>query len=115
MVGVTGTALLTGKGDEHLVMAVRTADAGETFLQIAAREKGGHAAVDHRSPEAVLGLKLLVVDMVEGTVIDKHPDTPWAARAEKEMGSGFGIHLYPHYRRIPTGTGTSPLISVSKL
>jgi len=49
------------------------------------------------------------------TVIDKHPDTPWAARAEKEMESGFGIHLYPYYRRIPTGTGTSPLIPVPKL
>ncbi|MCH2118116.1 MAG: VWA domain-containing protein [Pirellulales bacterium] len=49
------------------------------------------------------------------TVIDKHPDTPWAARAEKEMESGFGVHLYPYYRRIPTGTGTSPLIPVPKL
>ena len=96
-------------------MAVGAANPRKTFLQIAAFEKGGHATCDHRSPEAVLGLKLLVVDLVEGTVIDKHPDTPWAARAEKEMGSGFGIHLYPYYRRIPTGTGTSPLIPVSKL
>ena len=64
--GGTGTALLAGKGDEHLVMAVRAADAGETLLQIAALEKGGHATRDHRSPEAVLGLKLLVVPLAEG-------------------------------------------------
>jgi len=48
------------------MVAVGAADAGKTFLQIAALEKGGHAAVDHRSPEAVLGLKLLVVDLAEG-------------------------------------------------
>ena len=57
--GGTGTALLAGKGDEHLVMAVGATNPRKTFLQIAALEKGGHATLDHRSPEAVLGLKLL--------------------------------------------------------
>jgi hypothetical protein len=56
-------------------MAVRAADARETFLQIAALEKGGHAAVDHRPPEAVLGLKLLVVGLLEGVkmLVDQAP------------------------------------------
>ncbi|MCH2128200.1 MAG: VWA domain-containing protein [Pirellulaceae bacterium] len=49
-------------------------------------------------------------------VIDKHPGTPWAARAEKEMSSGFGVELTPYYRRVPTsGGGNSPLIPVPKL
>ena len=28
-------------------------------------------------------------------VVANHPDTPWAARAEKEMSSGFGVELQP--------------------
>lgn len=50
------------------------------------------------------------------SVIEKHPGTPWAARAEKEMTSGFGVHLVPYYRRDPgTGSGNQPLIPVPKL
>ncbi len=50
-------------------MAVRAADAGETFLQIAALEKGGHAALDDRPPEAVLSLKTLIVDLLKYLVM----------------------------------------------
>jgi len=39
------------------------------FLQIAAFEKGGHATRDHRWPEAVPGLKLLIVDLAEAVKI----------------------------------------------
>ena len=46
-------------------MAVGAANPRKTFLQIAAFEKGSHSARDHRSPEAVLGLKLRVVDLSE--------------------------------------------------
>ena len=55
--GGAGAALLAGKGDEHLVVAVRAADAGEALVQIAAVEKGRHGALDDRPPEAVLGLE----------------------------------------------------------
>ena len=70
--GGTRTALLAGKGDEHLVLAVGAADPSKTFLQIAALEKGRHAALDDRSPEAVLGLKPLVVDLAEGVKMLVH-------------------------------------------
>ena len=43
-----------------------TANSGEAFLQIAALEKGGHRLLDDRSPETVLGLITLVVDLLEG-------------------------------------------------
>ena len=59
-------ALLAGEGDEHLMAAVRAADAGEALVQIAALEKGRHGALDDRPPEAVLGLESLVVDLLEG-------------------------------------------------
>ena len=61
-----GAALLAGKGHEHLVLAVRAADAGEALVQVATVEKGRHGALDDRPPEAVLGLKPLVVDLLEG-------------------------------------------------
>ena len=48
-------------------------------------------------------------------VVANHPDTPWAARAEKELSSGFGVELHPYYRRRPTGGGNQPLIPVPKL
>jgi hypothetical protein len=48
------------------VLAVRAADAGEALVQIAALEKGPHGALDDRAPEAVLGRKPLVVDLLEG-------------------------------------------------
>ena len=64
--GGAGAALLAGKGHEHLVVAVRAADAGEALVQVAALEKGRHGALDDRPPEAVLGRKPLVVDLLEG-------------------------------------------------
>lgn len=30
-------------------------------------------------------------------VIDKHPGTPWAARAQRELRRGFGVELHPDY------------------
>ena len=63
--GGTGTALLAGKGHEHLVVAVGAANPRKAFFQIATFEKGSHAPIDHRSPEAVLGLKSLVIDLAE--------------------------------------------------
>ena len=42
--GGAGAALLAGKGDEHLVVAVGAADAGEALVQVAALEKGRHAS-----------------------------------------------------------------------
>lgn len=50
-----------------------------------------------------------------GEVIEKHPDSPWAARAEKELAGGLGVELQSYYRRVPTGGGNSPLIPVPKL
>ena len=50
-----------------------------------------------------------------GEVIEKHPGSPWAARAEKELAGGLGVELHPYYRRVPTGGGNSPLIPVPKL
>lgn len=58
--------LLAGKGHEHLVGAIRAADAGEALVQVAAPEKGVHRAFDDRAPEAILGRKPLVIDLLEG-------------------------------------------------
>jgi len=46
----TRAALLAGEGDEHLMLAVRTPNSGEAFLQIAALEKGRHRLFDDRPP-----------------------------------------------------------------
>ena len=62
----TRAALLAGEGDEHLMLAVRTPNSGEAFLQIAALEKGRHRLFDDRPPVAILGLIALVVDLLEG-------------------------------------------------
>ncbi len=61
-----GATLLAGERDEHLVLAVGAANSGESFLQIAALEKGRHRLRDDRPPETVLGLITLVVDLLEG-------------------------------------------------
>ena len=58
--------LLVGKGRQHLVVAVGETNPRKAFFQIATFEKGSHATRDHRSPEAVLGLKALVVDLPKG-------------------------------------------------
>ena len=41
-------------------------------------------------------------------VIENHPETPWAGRAEKEMSSGFGIELFPYYQRRPAPGPSRP-------
>jgi hypothetical protein len=64
--GGAGGALFARIGNEHLVLAVGTADAGEALVQITALEKGRHGALDDRPPEAVLGLKTFVVESLEG-------------------------------------------------
>ena len=47
-------------------------------------------------------------------VIDEHPGTPWAARAQWELRRGFGVHLVPHYRA-PYRNYTGPPIPIPKL
>jgi len=51
-------ALLAGEGDKHLVLAVRAADSGEPFLQIAALQEGRYSVRHNRQPIDVLGLGL---------------------------------------------------------
>jgi hypothetical protein len=60
-----GATLLAREGHEHLVAAVRAADAGEALVQIAALEKGRHGALDDRPPVAVLGRKAIVVNLLQ--------------------------------------------------
>jgi len=47
-------------------------------------------------------------------VIDEHPGTPWAARAQWELRRGFGVHLVPHYRA-PYRDYNGPPIPIPKL
>lgn len=47
-------------------------------------------------------------------VIDEHPGTPWAARAEWELRRGFGVYLTPHYRA-PYRSYGGPAIPIPKL
>ena len=49
----TRTALLTGEGDEHLMLAVGAANSSKPFLQIAALEKGCHRLLDDGPPKRV--------------------------------------------------------------
>jgi hypothetical protein len=48
------------------------------------------------------------------TVIQNHPSTPWAARAEFELRRGFGVELIPDYDG-PHPTPSGQLIPVPKL
>ena len=48
------------------MVAVGAANTSKSFFEIAALEKGSHRAVDDGSPEAVLVLIALVVDLPEG-------------------------------------------------
>ena len=70
-----GAALFTRVGDEHLVVAVWATNSGKTFLQISALEKGCNRPLDDRTPVAVLGLKSLVVDLLESVkmLVDQAP------------------------------------------
>jgi len=67
LLGATGAdaALLAGKGDEELVMAVGAAGAGEAVLEVAAFEKGSDGLVDDRPPEAELAGVSMWVDGTE--------------------------------------------------
>ncbi len=47
-------------------------------------------------------------------VIDEHPGTPWAARAEWELRRGFGVYLTPQYRA-PYRSYNGPAIPIPKL
>ena len=67
----TGTqaALAAGEGDEHLVAAVRTADAREAEVQVAAAEEfAGHRA-DDRPPWAVAVRIAVVIGAFELRVV----------------------------------------------
>jgi hypothetical protein len=63
------------------LFAVWAANSSKTFLQLPTLEKGCHRALDHRSPEAVLDLKPLIVDMLE-KVIMLVDQTPQAGKNE---------------------------------
>ena len=63
--GGTGTPLLAGEGDEHLVVAIWAANPCESLLQIPTFEKGCDTEGDDRSPESVLRLITLVIDLAE--------------------------------------------------
>jgi len=82
-----GAALLAGESHEHLVLAVRAADSGEALVQVAALQKGGHAALDDRPPETVLGSITLVVDLRKGgeMAVQQTPQLRrvWIARTVK--------------------------------
>jgi hypothetical protein len=47
-------------------------------------------------------------------VIENHPGTPWAARAQWELSRGFGVELVPEYRG-PGRPYTGPVIPIPKL
>ena len=96
--GGTRTALLAGIGDKYLMAAVGTANTSKTFFQITALEKGSHGAVDDRSPEAVLGLKPLIIDLPEGVkmLIDQSPQV-----------GGMGIAWAVQWQRL--AAMTSPI------
>ncbi len=69
--GGARTALLAGVGDKHLVLAVWAANAGKALFEIATLQKCLHRAFNDRPRPAcgcpaVLGLKTLVVDPLEG-------------------------------------------------
>ncbi len=50
----TKAALLTGEGDEHLVAAVGTTNAGKAVVQVAAAKESARHVADNRSPRTVL-------------------------------------------------------------
>jgi hypothetical protein len=60
---------------DQRVLAIRATNAGEALVQIPTLVKGGHRALDDGPPESVLGLKPLVVDLLEGLkmLVDQAP------------------------------------------
>ena len=71
------------------MLAVRAADTREALMQVAALEKGVDGALDDRPPEAVLGLKLLVIDLLEGLEMPVHQAPQVGSlRIARAVGSG---------------------------
>jgi hypothetical protein len=68
----TDAALLAGEGDEKLVPAVRTTDAGKAVLKVAALEELVDGLVDDRPPETELAGIAVGVDGVK--VVEVFPD-----------------------------------------
>jgi hypothetical protein len=48
-------------------------------------------------------------------IMDEHAGTPWAARAKHELARGFGVELFPYYRRPLPNIPPGKLIPVPKL
>ncbi len=67
--GWTGTALLAGEGNKHLMFTVGAENSGKAFLQIATLEKGCHRLLDDWPPIAILGLKAFIVDLLKGVKV----------------------------------------------
>jgi hypothetical protein len=69
--GATGAdaSLRAGEGDEELVAAIGTADAGEAVLEVAALEEVADGLVLDRSPVAELAGEALGVDGVKGVEV----------------------------------------------
>jgi hypothetical protein len=88
----TGAALLARIGDKHFVFAVRAANASKTFFEIPAFEKGGHAALDDRTPESVFGLIMLIADLLEGgkMFVDQMPQVGVPRIARSVQNGQFG-------------------------
>jgi hypothetical protein len=55
----------TGKSDEELCAAIRTANPRKSFLQIPAFEKLNNGVAYHRPPITVLLLELFRIDLLE--------------------------------------------------
>ena len=73
--GWVGASLLAGEGDEHFMFTVRATNSSKTFMQIAALEIGCHRLFNDRSPVAILGLVLLVVNLLKRVkmLVDQTP------------------------------------------
>jgi len=78
--GATGAdaALFAGEGDEEFVAAVRTADAGEAIMQVAALEELADGLIDDGTPEAELTRVAFGIDGAE--VIEMLADEPMKVR-----------------------------------
>ncbi len=66
-----------------------------------------------REPEKVKPYIDRATEMFKA-IIQNHPSTPWAARAEHELRRGFGVELVPDYDR-PHPTPSGNIIPVPKL
>ena len=67
--------LLAGEGNKYFVFAVPAANPGESLLQISAFEKGCYRFLNNGTPETVLGLKSLVVNLLKEVemLVEKTP------------------------------------------